>query len=151
MNVAFDKFNTQDVSKIFGVAPQTVTYWVRHGLLKAVNVGEGSEKARYQFTDEEVTRVQNLIKKHGTRNWMLYARDQEAAAKVQPTLVTQKDITTIFPELKAPEQTKKEFNADKVMNKILKLQDLKEQLEDIEAERNQLIKPLRICARKSWK
>lgn len=132
MNVAYDKFNTQDVAKIIGVAPQTITAWVRSGLIKAINISDGTEKARYMFTDDEVTRVQNLIKEHGTKKWMLYSKKEvEAKKDIKLAIITAPQITE--------QASAKKFDADKIMDKILKLQDLKEQLENLEAERNQVM------------
>ncbi len=138
MNVTYDKFNTQDVAKIIGVAPQTITAWVRSGFVNATNVSDGTEKARYMFTDDEVTRIQTLIKTYGTRKWMLYAK-----SKVEIKSTALGDVAIVAPapaDIKKdkPAQPKK-FDADKVMDKILELQDLKERLENLEAERNQLV------------
>lgn len=133
MNVTYDKFNTQDVAKIIGVAPQTITAWVRSGFIKATNVSDGTEKARYMFTDDEVTRVQKLIKDHGTRKWMMYSKN------TTPVIVPfTDDFVTEEPKPKA------KFDADKIMNKLLKVQDLKEQLENIETERNQVLQEIEL-------
>lgn len=130
MNVTYDNFNTTDVAKIIGVAPQTITAWVRSGYVNAINVSDGTDKARYMFSDDEVTRVQKRIKEHGTRKWMLYSK-KEVEAK--------KDLVIIAAPQIVEQASAKKFDADKVMDKILKLQDLKEQLENLEAERNQVM------------
>lgn len=133
MNVAYDQFSTNDVAKILGTSPQTVTSWLRKGYIEATNVSDGVEKARYMFDDEEVTKVQNLIKHYGGFSWMNHV-EKKTVAKPIALPVTQ--IIAPMVEQPKPENT---FSADKVMNKILKIQDLKEELEDIEARRNQLM------------
>ena len=138
MNVTYDNFNTNDVAKIIGVAPQTITAWVRSGYINATNISDGTEKARYMFTDDEVTRVQGLIKQHGTRKWMLYAKQEKQEKQVQAA-------TVIVPIAELPEtKEQKKFDADKIMDKILKVQDLKEQLENLEAERNQVLQEIEL-------
>ena len=142
MNVTYDKINSTDFAKIIGVAPQTITSWVRAGLLRATNVGDGTDKARYLFSDNEVTRVQHLIAKYGSRKWMLYSKEElKADSNKKKKEVVVMDVPVIVrPEPKPePEISPRRFNADRVMNKILKLQDLKEELENLEAERNQLL------------
>lgn len=135
MNVAYDQFGTNDVAKILGTTPQTVSGWVRKGHIQATNVSDGVEKARYMFDDDEVTRVQKLIKQYGKFAWM----NHSTVAKPVALPVTQiKMVEAPRPEIAAP-KPEPSFNADKVMNKILKIQDLKQELEDIEARRNQLI------------
>ena len=149
MNVTYDKFNSNDVAKIIGVAPQTITYWVRKGYLKADNISDGTEKARYMFSDDEVTRVQGLIKRYGARGWLLHASDDVRTQKPQWTnvgvvMVPVAEQPKSMP-VKADEPVKPQgFNADRVMNKILKLQDLKEELENLDAQRNQLMGEIEI-------
>lgn len=133
MNVAYDQFSTSDVAKILGMSPQTVSSWVRKGHIKATNVSDGVEKARYMFDDDEVTRVQKLIKQYGRFSWMNHVEKKEIA---KPIALPVTQIIAPVAEQPKPENT---FSADKVMNKILKIQDLKEELEDIEARRHQLL------------
>lgn len=141
MNVAYDKFSSQDVAKILGVAPQPVTCWVRKGYMASTNVSDGNEKARYLFTDEEVTRVQELMKQYGKFSWARHSHD------LGGVIVSQLDEV---PTIKEVPVTENEFtdnhltstDVDKLMNKILRLQELKEECDNVKARYNQLCKEI---------
>lgn len=151
MNVAYDQFSTQDVAKIIGITPQTVAAWVRGGVMDATDVSDGTSKARYMFTDEEVTRVQGLIKTYGKQKWVYKAKkENKKAQKAQAVVpfesqpVEQKKPIVPFEDTLPQAKEKPIFDADKVMNKLLRVQELKERLEDIEAERNQVLKEIEL-------
>lgn len=141
MNVAYDRFNSQDVAKILGVAPQTVTYYVRHGFMQATNVSDGTNKARYMFTDEEVTKVQKLMKEHGKYSWTKYVNDTKDIPPVKEPIVEEQHEFDEFDKLVVKNVTP-EFNPDKLMNKILKLRDLEEECGNVKARYNQICKEI---------
>ena len=143
MNVAYDRFDSNDVAKILGVAPQTVTYYVRHGFMSATNVSDGNSKARYMFTDEEVTRVQKLMKQYGKYGWKTHSNDTEGTLIVkEPTVQEQHEFEfDEFDKLVVKNATP-EFNPDKLMNKILKLRDLEEECGNVKARYNQICKEI---------
>lgn len=128
MNVAFDKNNTSDVATMLGVSPQVITSWCRQGLIKATNVSDGTKKARWLISDEEVQRVSNLINKYGARMWITYA-DAEPVEKV-----------TVVPvvEVKKPATVSKAEPSDEFVDLYWKIKEAKEELENVIARKNQL-------------
>lgn len=120
MNVAFDKNNTSDVATMLGVSPQVITSWCRQGLIKAINVSDGTKKARWLISDEEVQRVSNLINKYGARMWITYA-----------------DVVPIV-EVKKPATVSKTEPSDEFVDLYWKIKEAKEELENVIARKNQL-------------
>lgn len=139
MNVTYDNFNSSDVAKILGVAPQTVTYYVRHGFMKAVDMSDGSSKGRYMFTDDEVTRVQKLMKEHGKYSWTKYVRNDVAPVE-EPTVEV--NDTHIEEDVHDTGVVITSFDSDKLMNKILKLKELEEESYNLKARYNQVCKEI---------
>lgn len=135
MNAAYNQTSPSDASKVFGVTPQTVTLWCRNGIIRYQDVSAGSARPRYIIPDKEMDRVSGLIKKYGKRNWMLYNNIKEEVACAPEPIKTipapEEEYTAVW-----------ESEADKVARTILYIKDIKERLEDLEAERNQLIKEL---------
>lgn len=140
MNVTYDNFNSSDVAKILGVAPQTVTYYVRHGFMQATNVSDGINKARYMFTDEEVTRVQKLMKEHGKYSWTKYVRNDDVAPVEEPTVEV--NDTHIEEDACDTGVVITSFDSDRLMNKILKLKELQEESYNLKARYNQVCKEI---------
>ena len=136
MNATYEQTSPTDAAQMLGVNKQTITYWCRKGIIKAFDVSEsGTKKARWVIPDNELNRVYDLIHKYGTRKWMLYN-------KPLPIEPIKEEPAIVEPEITTPEQPKYEARfeskADEIAKTILYIQDIKERLEDIEAERNQL-------------
>lgn len=138
MNVKYEDFNTVDVAKILGVARCTLTWWVREGHIKAQDVAEpGSKLPRYLFTDAEVTRVQNLIKKYGRENWKNHS--SEGLIGANPVAKAESAVIKV----KEPVDVNK-AEADQITTTILRIRDLKARLEQLDAERNQIAEAIEV-------
>ena len=141
MNVGFEEFNTEDVAKMLGLTRCTITGWCRNGFIRYQDVSEtDSRKPRYLIPESEVNRIKRLIKKYGNRKWLLYAKED-----IEEEVIEHKTVEPVM-EAKAQSEIKKndEFNPDKLMNTLMYIKDIKERLEDIEAERNQLLGELEL-------
>lgn len=174
MNVSYKELNTVDVAKALKLDKTTVATWCRKSYINFIDVSEpGSSKPRYQIPEWEFDRVRKLIAKFGKRNWLLHnEKDKVRAAQEHMTPVekveenpddqAKKMLNAIAegktdymfidkPELApiplktAEEKEKAKLNPDKVMNTILYIQDIKERLNDLEAEKNQLLAELEQC------
>lgn len=131
MNAAYNQTSAADAARIFGVAPQTVTLWCRNKIIKYQDISEaGSKKARYVIPDNEVDRVHALIQKYGKRNWMFSNNDEEPQTREEEEVMSNST------------ETRYESKADEIARTIIYIQDIKERLEDLEAERNQLVNEL---------
>ena len=54
MNALITKFNTDEAGKMAGVKRATVIRWINEGLLKATNVGDGTQRPRWQIEQEDL-------------------------------------------------------------------------------------------------
>jgi hypothetical protein len=145
MNVPATEINANDAARILGVDYSTICYWCRNNTINYLDYSNpGSKMKRYALSESEVNHIRDLIKQYGgVRKAMLhYEKDWDDVP--QPITTTQMldvaEIRKCFnqPKAEETEPVKKAFDADKLMNKILRLQDLKEQLENLEAEANQV-------------
>ena len=214
MNVDYKHLNLSDVAKMLKVDRATLRSWCLKGYIDYIDVSEPkSNNKRYQFSEDEVSRVKKLMKKYGKKAWvnhcdegrneMLYPRadeddmeieycpmipdpvisepepEVEKEEKVVPVkkpsriqlnvniteneekiiaeacadrniskgefikslingVVEPKPVPVQTPApLQAPTPTSA-FDADKALNQILRMQDIKERLDNLDAERNQL-------------
>lgn len=144
MNVKFDEISAQDAARMIGVDYTTITGWCRRNLINYVNVSDGVTKARYKLTSKEVEHLRELSKKHGHRKILLYyKKDWDITMGDNNNEV--KDIEYTYqpiaeqPKEEKVEEPKKKFDLDSITTTISYMQDIKERLEDIEAEKNQLL------------
>ena len=168
MNVSYKDINTKDAATMLKLHPSTVSGWCQRGVINFMDVSEkGSTVPRYRIPQDEINYIRGLIKKYGTlkKAMLFYKKDHwkdnmEQANKKQweePDIVEIKnpfekgmkpEFIEVEDEKPAEEElTKKptKFDIDKVTKTILYIQDIKERLEDLEAERNQLINELNEC------
>ena len=131
MNATYDQTSPSDAGQMLGVAAQTVAAWCRNGIIKSNDISNGTKRARYVIPDDELNRVYDLIQKHGKRRWMLYNKPKEVIIS-EPDPVTYDPVVQEQPKYEARFDSK----ADQIAKTILYIQDIKERLEDIEAERN---------------
>ena len=71
-NAAMNKLNTEEAGKRAGVNRGTIVYWIKAGLLKATNVGDGLQRPRWQINVEDldeaiVRRNEFFFKKNGNK------------------------------------------------------------------------------------
>lgn len=175
MNVGYKDLNTDDVAKMFKVQRGTITRWCHEGYVCAQDIAErGSKKARYLITETEVNRIKKLMKKYGKRMWTQHCREGLDEPVEPVTLEYVPDELEFFedtaiqfsdvPQKEPQEQNeviikteasienlpvRKDFNADKTLDTILRIQELNERLQNIEAERNQIRNELSLL-KKEW-
>ena len=152
MNVPYNKINTADAARIIGVEYATVANWCKKKLINCEDISNGTEKSRYLISEAEVDYLKDLKKQHGTRKILLYYNKDWAAQNSKP----QEEPTVYFSEWvqtngaakqddaasKAFPPYKKKIDAENITNTILYIQDIKERLEDLEAEKAQLLNEL---------
>ena len=148
MNVTYDEINARDAAQRIGVDYTTVVGWCRNNLINYTNLSDGSKNGRYMLAEAEVEYLKRLNRTYDTRKAMMhYQKDwNKAEPKAEPKAVIKNvDLKPVAPtpQSKIEDAPKKaNFNADKVLDQILKIQDLKERLEDLEAEKNQIMAEL---------
>ena len=101
MNVGYENLSAPDVATILGVSRCTVTGWCRQGYIKFINVGNGTERPRYMFDEDEVERVRKLIDKYGVKSWILHTKEPKTAVATPRATI----ITTTNPEEYIPDDT----------------------------------------------
>ena len=130
MNVAYDQISTADAAKMLKVDKTTVAYWCRNGIINFINVSDGNTKGRYMLTEDEVQHIKACIKEFGKSKW-IKNYNKNWREEVEP-------LGFVEEETPAPVKEKKKFDLDSVMTTISYMQDIKERMEDIMAEYNQL-------------
>ena len=168
MNVPFDKFNASDAARILGVDAATVRGWCKNNVINFIDVSEpGSNNGRYQISESEIDYIKSLIKKFGVRKAMLNYRKDWNMKKEKPKMgddvinfdidplpwyidlnaynneeeLTKKIENDVKKELGLPieEENSKRAKAEKIVDTIMYIQDVKERIEDCRAELNQLL------------
>jgi hypothetical protein len=136
MNVGFADINAADAAKMIGVDYSTLTGWCRRRLINFVDVSENSStKARYLIPEKEVDHLIDLKKKYGNRKILLYYKKDWEEMPMNGDETLDEPVETTSEEKPA----KKKFDIDEITTTIAYMQDIKERLEDIEAEKNQLL------------
>ena len=168
MNVGYKDINCEDAAKIIGVDKTTVRGWCKNNLINYTDISnKGSKKGRYQISESEAHHIAQLVREHGPRKAMMYyEKDWEMVLKEPKInesetklidasiLNTSGRLEDCLPGIGTVETSEKisedafkkaattKFNPDKILNTISYIQDIKERLEDLEAERNQLLNEL---------
>lgn len=160
MNATYTQISTVDAAKMLGVDKTTVSNWCRNGIIEFSDVsGPNSTIPRYVLTEETVDRIKRARKKYGKQEWSKhYKKKKENIITQQKNVV---DDSYLFvdnpsPTLDEPVSTTKDnlevrsstepksskIDADKITNTIMYIRDIKERLEDLEAEKAQLVNEL---------
>ena len=169
MNVPYNKINARDAADMIGVDYTTVLGWCKKGIINYSDISDGMGKSRYMLDEEEVEYIKKLKKKHGTRKAMMYYKKDWNNKPVKKKEDDWRDDSHIFAdaaelfckqneEFQQQTETQEEaqmvepqqeysygnddFNVDKITNTILYIREVKERLNDLEAEKNQLLKEL---------
>lgn len=153
MNVPYNEINARDAAKMIGIDYTTLVKYCRKGTINVSDVGGGKGKPRYLFTENEVEYMKGLKKKYGKRffghydkNWNVkeepaIADEQELFVKSNEDFENNKIVPVIVKEDNLLTRTEK-VDIDKIAITIGYIQDIKERLNDLEAEKNQLLKEL---------
>ena len=123
MNVGYENLSAPDVATILGVSRCTVTGWCRQGYIKYINVGNGTERPRYMFEEDEVERVRKLMDKYGV-SWIAHIKEPKSVETVPKATI----ITTTNPEEYIPDDT------DEITGYIRKIRALKVQRDKLLSE-----------------
>lgn len=135
MNVRFDEINTEDAAKLLGVHKTSVTVWCQKGWIKFQNVGNGKMRPRYLFTDDEIQRVMDLMKKYGKKHWHEHA-NEGLKAEADSRKVPEDGIIRAYVKggSKVSEPVVEMKSDDSILLTISKIKELKERRENLEAE-----------------
>ena len=151
MNTPFNEYSAGDVARMLKVDKSTITLWCRKGLIVAKSVSEGAKNARWLIPEKEAEYLRKLCKQYGKRGIMKHY--ERVGQDLLPVEETQVDISSlphedeialpIEQEVSSIEETTntkptKKFDVDEVALQIARIQEIREELEDIEARKNQL-------------
>ena len=163
MNVKYTENDAKDVARRLKVDYSTVTGWCRRGLINFIDVSNNrSNSARYQIPEEEVVYLEKLFKQWGVRKGILHY-DKTRLNKELDTVVepVEKPYGAVQETVEKPsgeytikdphnevlknnyslsvEQESIKFDAERIANNFLHIKEIKERLENLDAERNQLM------------
>lgn len=150
MNPSFNQISTVDAAKMLGVDKTSVANWCRKGIINFIDVSEAdSTVPRYVLTEEEVEKIKRAMRRHGKTKWHKHYKKDWGKKSKEASVP--KDDSHIFLE-KAPIEEKTEpvieskaelptskMDADKITTTIMYIKDIKERLDDLEAEKAQLL------------
>lgn len=151
MNATFQQISTVDAGKMLGVDKTTVANWCRRGIINFFDVSEPkSSVPRYVLAEEEVDRIKRTMKRYGKKKWFKhYKKDKPYKNKKTTEIVDDSHIfeetttaTTVAPDTIQPTTSSATDEIDKLTNTIMYIKDIKERLEDLEAEKAQLLNEL---------
>ena len=139
MNVTYRDISSSDVARMLGLNVTTIAGWCRHGLINCTNISDGTKRARYLISEDEVEYLRRLAKKHGKRNILKYYH-KDWNAKPQPVQqLTPEPTTQMATDDDLPTRSSRQpFDEDKILNSILYLREVRERIEDCKAELAQL-------------
>ena len=151
MNAKFNQISSSDAAKTLGVDRTTVTGWCKRGIINYIDVSEpNSTVARYVLSEEEVDRIKRSMKKWGMRSWTRhYNKNYSSKAKKNKEIIDDSHIfeskpveTTITNSIQAGNNSSTKDESEKIANTIMYIKDIKERLNDLEAEKAQLLNEL---------
>lgn len=140
MNTPYNEYSAGDVAEILKVDRSTITYWCRKGLIIAKSVSDGAKNARWVIPEKEVEYLRQLGKQYGSKGIMKhYERvgEEITPAVAVPTIKDDTPTTEIKKEA-AP----KKFDIDEIALQIAQIQDIKEELNNLDARKTQLLNEL---------
>ena len=88
MNARFNMNTPEEAAKSIGVSTPVVVGWCRTGVINCNRVGDGTQKDRYEISDDEVSYIRKLIHKFGAKQGILrYRKDwAKGAMPAQPKI-----------------------------------------------------------------
>lgn len=150
MNAPFNEVSSVDLAKMLKVDRSTVTAWCRSGKIECINVGKGSTNSRWVIPQKEVDYLLKLRKEFGsTRNAMLHYENvgtrfgqailKEAEEEInRPANKPRTFVDDYYDAVKEEAKPSQKFDIDDVALKLARVQEIKERLENLDAEKNQL-------------
>ena len=143
MNVAYNEISCADAAKMLGVDYSTVTGWCRSERINCIDISDGSKNGRYKLSEDEVQYIKHLKDKFGNQFIRKYRKDWNKGKQVAEPIVEEKPKTFIKSVVtnmttEFVEEHKKKVDIDDIAIKIGLIQDIKDKLEDLEVQKNQL-------------
>lgn len=116
MNADYRYLTPDEAGKILGVTRSQISVWIRAGLLKALNVGDGTKRPRWQISETDLINFHRPILKRGRKK----ATDSNPIEKhvVKEPVVDPMELT-IQELLEENRQLRKELDKAKERNKKL--------------------------------
>ena len=130
MNVKFNQYSPDDLAKLINVDGASIRYLCRLGIIDATNVSDGTSKARWLIPDSEVNYILDVVDKRGKRKLgqtLKMLRGQKNTQESKPKA-----------EEKPKDAVIAGININKVAELTYRVADIKEELANIDARKNQL-------------
>lgn len=103
MNARFNTNTPKEAAKALGVSEGVVVGWCRNGVINCNRVGEGTQKDRYEITDDEVHYLHTIILKFGVKDGMLrYRKDWKNMMKPATKTVKLNTPKPVEPKIDNP-------------------------------------------------
>lgn len=147
MNVAYNEISASDAARMIGVDYSTVVAWCREGRVNCVNVSGGTKNGRYSLSEDEVLYIKTLKQKFGKQFIRRYRRDWKKGRmpKQEELNMNSQPITTVksvVMDISEEKPVKEKLDIDEIAIKIGMVQDIKEKIDNLEAEKIQLTNEL---------
>ncbi len=149
MNTPFNEYSAGDVARMLKVDKSTVANWCKLGKIESVNISKGPHNSRYLIPEKEVDYLRSLVKEYGsTRKALLhYIKREERPGEPEPYTAPEESEfyeceDELTEEIIPNRPRRREITIDEISLKIAQIKDIKERLNDIEAEKNQLMNEL---------
>lgn len=147
MNVNYKDISTGDAARILKLDITTVSGWCRADKINFCNLSNGTQNGRYMIPEDEVYHIKELIKIHGKAHWQkFYDKNWNKKEEKKPVNVITSDEAMFLEEYNAthkeevkPVKLSSKVDIDSIAITIGYIQDIKERLKDLEAEKAQLL------------
>ena len=112
MNVPYNAINSQDAAQILGCHRATFLKWCKDGRINVTNLGEGTTRARYMVSEEEIDYLKRLKRKWGGKKFIQHYNKNWNVKKKTPVISVipdEKDIYAAFNQEMPTEDKKEQF------------------------------------------
>lgn len=152
MNTPFNEYSAGDVARMLKLDKSTVSSWCKTGKIICKDISNGPHNARYLIPEKEAEYLRKLCKQYGNKRILkhyervgedLLRPVEEASVDISKLPTTEdENVSPIEPVSSIEETTNtkptKKFDVDEVALQIARIQEIREELEDIDARKNQL-------------
>lgn len=152
MNVPYNQISTKDAAQMIGVCYATVAAWCANGLIPYTDVSGGTGKKRIMLNEEDVNVLKKAKKEHDGKMMKYVYNDgiklvPVVYKKAEKPVASVKPIASIKP-VKQPNDDEPikvrpaKVDIDEIAITIGEIQDRKEELENLEARKAQILAEL---------
>lgn len=154
MNVPYNQISTKDAAQMIGVCYSIVASWCAKGLVPYTDLSGGTGKKRFMLNEEDVILLKKAKQEHGNRMMRYVYNDGVklvpiAYKKAEKPVASVKPTASIKP-VKQPSRCDDEpikarpakVDIDEIAITIGEIQDRKEELENLEARKAQILAEL---------